>query len=316
MYEEHVDLPIRNVVEKESPKKFKPHPWMVVSIVLGVAVVLLFFLNGGITGMTVVSKDKAGQLMVDFLNEKVGGGVELIDVAKEGNLYEITVNYQGQDIPVFMTKDGRYFISGVEAMTDDAVIPEPDTQQNIPKTNKPIVELFVMTHCPYGTQAEKGFIPAMKTLGDNADMTIRFVHYFLHAPEETETPIQVCIREEQSDKFLPYLEAFLESGDSDAALVAAGVDKAKMQQCIDNGNADEYYAEDSELSQTYGVRGSPTLIINGVQSSAGRDAQSYLDGICEAFLDAPSECDTAKLSSTSPSPGFGYQEGEATTAQC
>ena len=99
-------------------------------------------------------------------------------------------------------------------------------------------------------------------------------------------------------------------------MAAAGVDKAKMQECIDSGRAEEYYQEDSELSQDYGVRGSPTIIINGVESGAGRSAQTYLDGICESFLEAPGVCDTAELSSTSPSPGFGYQEGEATTAQC
>jgi protein-disulfide isomerase len=290
----------------------KKNVFVIVSIVLAIGLILSLIPFGNLT------KAQAGNEMVEFLNTKTGGGVTLLAVESQGSLYEVTVNYQDQEIPVFMTKDGDYFIQGAEriTMTGQAVAPQTNTQPvDIPKSDKPVVELFIMTHCPYGTQAEKGFIPIMKTLGDSVDAQIRFVHYFLHDPEESETPRQICIREEQPTRFLPYLECFLEEGNSDKCISQTSVDKAKMQQCIDNGNADKYYAEDSRLSQAYGVRGSPTLIINGVESSAGRSAASYLSGVCNVFNSAPGSCDK-ELSSTNPSPGFGYQEGEATTAQC
>lgn len=315
MNEEKDEVQIKSSVK---PKLPNVHPWMVVSIILGLVVIGLYFTGGGITGMTVLSEKEAGELMVDFLNEKTGGGVELTNVENLGSMYKVNVLYRRQPIPVYMTKNGEYFIQGIEELSlTGAVVDGLDGpgEPSVIKTAEPIVELFIMTHCPYGTQAEKGIIPVLRLLDGKIEGTIRFVHYYMHEPEETETPRQVCIREEQPDKFLDYLACFLEDGDSDRCLTEASVDKAKMQTCIDNGNADEYYAEDSELSQGYGVRGSPSLVINGQQSSAGRDAQSYLDGICESFLDAPSECDE-ELSSTSPSPGFGYLEGEATTAQC
>ncbi|MBI3259230.1 MAG: hypothetical protein HYZ54_07145 [Ignavibacteriae bacterium] len=62
---------------------------------------------------------------------------------------------------------------------------------------------------------------------------------------------------------------------------------------------------DAALNQKYNVAGSPTLIINGVESSAGRDSASYLKAICDAFKNAPTECGT-QLSSTTSGPGFGY----------
>ena len=298
--------------------KCKENFWMPIAIVMTLAVVFLI-VNGGVPGITgnVISESSAGEQMVTFLNEKTGGGVSLVSVEKQESFYKITVSYQRQNIPVYMSLDGNYFIQGIEEIESSAS-PVSDAQpsdSNIPKSDKPVAELFIMTHCPYGTQAEKGFIPAMKTLGDSADMTIRFVHYFLHAPEELETPRQVCIREEQPDNFLPYLECFLEEGDSPSCLIETNVDLDLMQTCLDNGNADKYYAEDSVLSENYGVRGSPTLIINGQQSTAGRSAASYLAGVCDAFNNAPDACND-ELSSASPSPGFGYQEGEATTAQC
>ena len=73
---------------------------------------------------------------------------------------------------------------------------------------------------------------------------------------------------------------------------------------------------DAALNTKYGVGGSPTLIINGVQSNAGRDSASYLKAICAAFNTAPTECSTT-LSSTQPGAGFGYDSvGSAQAAGC
>tara|TARA_Y100000310_G_scaffold175684_1_gene175735 strand:- start:750 stop:1277 length:528 start_codon:yes stop_codon:yes gene_type:complete len=175
-----------------------------------------------------------------------------------------------------------------------------------------------MTHCPYGTQAEKGILPVFGLLGDKIDASVKFVHYMLHDPEEAETPIQVCIREEQPDKYIKYLKEFLKEGDSDAAIAAVNIDKSKLETCTgENGKADEYYAADSALSEGYGVRGSPTLVINGVIVQSARSPAAYLSTICSAFNTAPEEC-SEQLNSDSSSPGFGYtgSAGGSTNAQC
>jgi hypothetical protein len=127
----------------------------------------------------------------------------------------------------------------------------------------------------------------------------------LHDPEEDETPIQVCLREEQGDKYNAYLKEFLVDGDSERARQAVGINEAELSDCIAN-NADDYYATDSELSEGYGVRGSPTLVVNGVIADSGRSADAYLNTICGAFNDAPDECADLDLDDASPSPGFGY----------
>jgi len=300
-------------------KKADGNPWKIASIIFGVAVLVLLYLNfnGGITG-NVISESDAGERLVTYLNARTGGGVSFISAEDVGDLYEVTVSYQGDEIPVYITKDGGYFVQG--AVPIMGAIAEPtqaqeQPPQNIPKSNNPLVELFIMTHCPYGTQSEKGIIPVLELLGDKIEGEIRFVHYFMHEPEETETPRQVCIREEQSDKWLDYLKCFLEDGDGGRCLVKAKIDKTKLNSCIEN-NADGYYAEDSELSQGYGVRGSPSLIINGQQANSGRDSANYLATICSAFTEQPEECNE-QLSSQSPSPGFGIStSGGSDTGQC
>lgn len=304
--------------EKKVQKAFKKNPWKIISCVLIIAVLILagFMIKGKTTTGSAVK-------LVEVLNEQVKGGVTLVNVSDLGNVYQVNVLYQGKDIPVYMTKDGKYMIAGLSEIDYSATpanVPSDNSQASVTgqvtKSDKPQADLFVMTYCPYGTQSEKGIIPAIEALGTKADVTIRFVHYFMHGDkEEQETYTQVCIREEQSTKFLSYLKCFLNSSDSSACIKSTGIDSAKLATCVFT-KAKDYYKVDSDLSNQYGVQGSPTLIINGAESSAGRSSVSYLSGICAAFNNAPSECSTS-LSSSSPSPGFGYgTSGAATSASC
>ncbi|MEK6885588.1 MAG: thioredoxin domain-containing protein [Nanoarchaeota archaeon] len=291
--------------------KNKSNIWMIVSIVLAIALIVSIVMPKGI------SSNNAGETLLTFLNTEVvpTGGVTLNSVTDKGNLYEVNVLYQGQDIPVFITKDGKYFIQGATEINPagGTTTPNPVTQTptEVPKSDKPVVELFVMSYCPYGTQAEKGFIPMVEALGNKIDAKIRFVHYVLHGDKETqENYRQICIREEQSDKFWKYVKCTLNSTSSSVpadvtkCMTNNGISVTKVDDCIKN-RAAALYQVDSDLSQQYGVQGSPTLIINGAESNAGRNAASYLTGVCNAFNTEPSEC-SKTLPTTNPSPGFGY----------
>ncbi|HLD54974.1 MAG TPA: hypothetical protein VJB35_01815, partial [Candidatus Nanoarchaeia archaeon] len=169
--------------------KFRENPWMLSTIVLSVLVIILlagnFKMTGGaiMTGSTISDLD-AGQKIIDFANSQTGGGVELVSSKLlENGLYEVTVSYNGNNIPLYLTADGTSLVQGVtplDSLEQQATTQKRSTSTEVPKSDKPLAELFVMTHCPYGTQAEKGFIPAMRTLSSVADVKIRFVHYFMH----------------------------------------------------------------------------------------------------------------------------------------
>ncbi len=309
--------------------KIKTNPWVVISAVLLIAIVVIVLKGESITG-NVVSGTDAGQNLLNFVKIRTGQDAKIDSVIKQDGFYRVLLDFNGQKTSLFITLDGKYLVESIlplavtpQAAGDSGAGQQRQTQQRqaaeVPKSDKPKVELFVMTHCPYGTQAEKGLIPAIKALGSKIDAKIRFVHYFMHDPEKTETPRQVCIREEQSAKYLDYLSCFLEDGESDRCISKAGIDKAKMEKCIDNKKSDEYYAQDSQLSNGYGVQGSPTLMINGQIVNSGRDSASMLNTICSAFNEAPAECSEIQLSSSQPSPGFGYATSGAdsgSVAQC
>ncbi len=325
---EHHDMKIDNNPDAINLSKVKKNPWMIVSVILAIAVIVLLvmmFMGTGISGKTVSSK-VAGDNVVKFAQGQ-GLAATILNTNDIGSFYEVNLSMNGQEFPVYVTKDGKKMATGLIPLTNSASNTPtnpttPSTPAEVTKSDKPKVELFVMTHCPYGTQAEKGIIPAYKALGAKADTKIRFVHYFMHGDkEEAETYNQVCIREEQSAKYLSYLECFLEDGDSARCVKKVGVDTAKLSACLanDKKKAKEYYEVDKKLSNDYGVQGSPTLIINGGEGSGGRDSASYLKSICSAFNTAPTAECAKQLSSAQPGPGFGTTAataGSADAAQC
>ncbi len=216
--------------------------------------------------------------------------------------------------------------------------PQPKAVSEENKNEKPYVELFVMSHCPFGTQIEKGIIPVVKALGSNIDFDLKFVDYIMHGKEEIDEQLaQYCIQENNPDSLIAYLECFLEDSDSPGCLTEVGINQANLADCIQN--TDQTYAitdsyEDKstwasgrypmfdvhkEENELYGVQGSPTLVVNGVQANAsGRDAQSLLTTICDYFENKPEECNLA-LSAEAPAPGFGYDSAGSSapsTAVC
>ncbi|MDD5086654.1 MAG: hypothetical protein PHV16_02785 [Candidatus Nanoarchaeia archaeon] len=210
---------------------------------------------------------------------------------------------------------------------------DPDCDNNwqcMPKMEKPVVDVFVMSHCPYGTQIEKGILPVLRLLGDKIDFNMRFVYYAMHGEVEVnEQTLQYCIQKEYNDKYLDYLECFLKEGKTEECVEEVGL-KGQLDDCIAQTDEEFKMTEklndkttwmgnyppfdiDKELNEKYGVRGSPTLVINGVVASASRDPASLLDAICTGFIEKPEEC-SEQLSSTAPSPGFGFEGTSASSA--
>jgi len=193
----------KNVSKKKTfTDKCRENPWIISTIVLAVVVLLYMIPMGGSS----ISADDAGKMLLDLYSSQGVEGLELASVVESNGVYMATFQYQGSEVPIYVTKDGK-LVGSLSAVpsSDDSVEPAEPAPVDVVKSDTPKIELFVMTHCPYGTQAEKGFIPFMESFKD-MDAKIRFVHYTMHGEkEDTETLRQVCIREEQSEKYLTYL---------------------------------------------------------------------------------------------------------------
>jgi len=305
----------------ESSKKRNVNFWMIATIVLVILLLGTLIYNS----LTTISAKKAGQLLTTFA-ESQGVTLDVTKVVSKDGFYEVTAEIQGQSGSFYITKDGKYFTSSILPITSSSASANTDSETavEVPKSEKPKVELFIMSYCPYGTQMEKAILPVLTTLGSKVDATIRFTHFTLHGEkEDTENFRQICIRQEQPTKFLAYLQCTLNSTDPNspadptACMNKLSINVAGVNSCIKSKAAD-YYKVDSDLSQSYGVQGSPTLVINGVQANVARSPAAILEAVCAAYNNAPSECST-QLPTAQASAGFGYSassSSDTAAAQC
>lgn len=278
-----------------------------------------------------ISMNEAKERTEIFITENLvqpGTEIKVKGVSEEKGLYKINLELMGQEINSYLSKDGKFFfpeamdIGKIEEQAQAMKDQEAEKNKEIPKNSKPVVEAFIMSYCPYGTQAQKGLLPVVDLLKDKIDFDFKFVDYAMHEKEEIdENLIQYCANEADQGKYYQYLKCFLSKEDSDTCLNEAQINRTALNQCITQTDAEyeitEKYEDKAnwggqfppfdvqkEDNEKYGVQGSPTLIINGVEASSARDPQSLLITICEAFEEQPAECQQ-ELPSETPAPGFG-----------
>ena len=316
--------------EKDIIEKIKNNPWMLATIVLGIIILVLvaFFMpKSALTG-NVISDKEAGDKLLSYINTIADSPVDLVSTSDVGNLYEVKVSYQGQTMPLYITKDGKYWTSVVQTF---ASAQQPAEQPAaVPKTDKPVAEAFVFSYCPYGLQFEKALLPVYKILKNKADIRIVFIGAMHGQYEETESLRQICIQKLYSkDKLFDYLEKFMgetKIGDCngneacsqpyvDAILAQLSIDKAKVTSCMST-DGKTLYQQDMARAQQLGISGSPGFVVNGVQVSVARSPSAVKDAVCSAFNTVPSEC-SQTVSAEQASPSFGYAaSSSASAASC
>lgn len=315
---------------KKINKKTVANFIMVAAIFFGGGFFLDQYLKGDLFKQN-LSPQQAEVKAKDFIEGNLvqkGTDVKVKGVSEENNLYRITVDIQGQEINSYITKDGENFfpqVMNIKEIEEQAQAQaEAQEQQNkpVPKSDKPKVESFIMSYCPYGIQVQKGLLPVIETLGDKIDFSFKYVDYAMHEKKEIDENLrQYCLSQQNEDAYYNYLDCFLKDGKSENCLTEAGVDATSLNSCIEETdqeykitekfeNKDNWESQfppfdiHKEENEKYGVQGSPTLVINEQQTTSGRDPQSLLDKICSAFNEKPEECQT-ELSSEEPTPGFG-----------
>ena len=167
------------------------------------------------------------------------------------------------------------------------------------------VMLFVMSFCPYGIQAENAMKPVVDLLGDKVGIVPHFIVNVqgtsvqsLHGPTEAQEDMrQACIwKYYDQTTYWDYVSSFnndcsLSNADTcwKTAASSASIDTAKIETCATNEGVTLMLAEQN-LTEKYGVSGSPTLIIDGQQSNADRTSEGYKAAVCAVITPRPAEC--------------------------
>jgi len=142
---EHVHNSSKNAILDNIRK----NPWIIVSAVLVLVLIVV-----AVFGSSGVSGQKAAQNLVSYINSLGQGDATLVNVTKSNGLYLVNVNFQDQVIPVYVSLDGKYLIPDVVPLVTVKDTSGSDTAAasktvDVPKSDKPKVELFVMAYCPY-----------------------------------------------------------------------------------------------------------------------------------------------------------------------
>ncbi len=278
-----------------------------------------------------------------LLNKKIGdkGKIKLYNYSISNEILTIKFNltYENRSsiIPIFVTLDGKYLIAEAIPLDLNKKIeppkpPEPPKQKPIPKTEKPKVEVFVMSYCPFGVQMERALLPVINLFKDKVDFEIKFVDYAMHGKKEIDENLrQYCIQKINKKEYWKYLECFIETGNSTLCLNNISINLSELNKCINETNKEyniSYYRDntstylngyfprflvDEKDNQKYGVQGSPTTFINGVEYVGPRTPEAIKEAICNAFINPPEEC-KVNLSNKWPSAGIG--EGVEARGSC
>jgi len=160
---------------------------------------------------------------------------------------------------------------------------------------KPQVELFVMSFCPFGVQAEEELLPFIAKYGETVDFNLRFIanrvdetaadkkkYTSLHGEVEViENLRQIAISQLYPDRFFDYLlcrAKHLESAWTRCA-EKVGLDIEGVHQEIESERTQRLFEVDIQRSTTLGIKSSPTLVVDGKVIS-GSIWRGKVSGIC------------------------------------
>lgn len=321
-----------NVKEENLTGSFRANPWVLATIVLSIVTIILLVGGlGGITGGAVgtASQSDVEAKVMSFVKSQVDGNITLVNTSMVSGLYEVVISLDGREIPLYVTADGKNLVQGVTPL--DALIQASSNKTTqtteVPKSDKPKVEAFIFSYCPYGLQFEKALSPVYTLLKNKADINIVYIGAMHGEYEKVESLRQLCILKNYGkDKLWQYLDKFDintqigSCGGQDACLTPLiepiftqlGIDKNKINSCMSTDATSLYNADGARASEL-GISGSPTFVINGVQVSVGRTPEAIKQAVCSAFNTAPSEC-SQTLSTASASAGFGSSTSSSSSS--
>jgi len=297
--------------EKKHSKKLKPiDTWKIISAVAVILLIASVFTSGFNFGL---SSQAAAEKAVGFINTNLmqpGTSATLENVQAENGLYKLTLSISGQEFESYITKDGNLLFP--QALSLEEPLPTAPTTptgaatfecDSVEKNTKPVVELFVMSQCPFGTISQNAMYPVYKLLKDNMDFKLYFIatetdngFSSLHGQPEVDEDIrQVCIINKYPDNYFSYIQCVNEDyqnvGDVwEGCAEEFDIDVTEITKCYQSDEGAELFSENIQKAEEYGVTGSPTMFINGERYVGQRTPQLFQEAVCCGFGEQPLGC--------------------------
>jgi hypothetical protein len=313
------------------------------NLIIGAILIAGLIIAGAIVSVNrsdvkTVPSDEVGQKIIDFVNSELLQGratASLTSITKEKGLYKINLSIGDQEIESYVTTDGNLFFPDAFNLEEFGLeAPEGSSQnssfcQDTRKSASPLVEAFVVSECPFGLQMQRILNRVVKNIPSLAgNIKVRYMGAIennkitaMHGDSEAQENLrQICLREEQPDKYWPYIDCHIQAGEVNGCLDVTGVDINGLNACMDSSSRGLNYAQgDFNLQDAYQVTGSPTLLLNGEEASeyefGGRTSQALKDLLCCGFENQPAFC-SQQLDVDSAATGFSesYASGDSNSS--
>jgi hypothetical protein len=180
---------------------------------------------------------------------------------------------------------------------------------------KKSVDLFVMSHCPYGTKALLGVKEFADAFGKDATVNVHYIGdsangqlSSMHGPDEvTDDLREVCAIQHygENQKFLDFLACRSKDLKADwKDCTGKGIDADVIQKCVD-GEGKGLLTASFDVASKLKIQSSPTFLVNNRETFNAQDAAGIAASYCKAN---PGLAACAKqLSATAPAqaPGGG-----------
>jgi len=269
----------------------------------------------GILGFGLSSQD-VGSRLVDYINNNqlAASPATLVSVSSESGVIKVKIKIGGQEFDSYASKDGKLLFPQAFSMApkDDGVTKNAGKNNNknsdtVQKADKPMLEAFVVSRCPYGLQMQRAMAEAVKSVPELASyIKARYIGSVspsggsitaMHGDAEAKENLrQICIREEQPTKYWGYVSCQMKKGGTEVSCEQpSGVDSGKLTACIaDPGRGVAYAKEDFDISSEFTITGSPTLLLNKGKTSesgfGGRSSDAIRAMVCAGANSQPEFC--------------------------
>ncbi len=297
----------------------------IIIIAVGFFLAGFFFASGNTGASATVLPDDCGKTVISYVNTNLvqaNSTATLVSVTEKNGMYQVAARYQARNVSFYTTKDcsllfaSSYNLKGNNLPTVISTSKPTTSPTPVPlpvKSAHPTTELFVMSFCPYGVQAENAMEPVVNLLGTKADIKIRYIATVngdtvesvksLHGLVEAKEDIrQLCIAKYYPQDLWPYVTAFnkncqstLKDSSSAAACGANAtrnlmIDNQKVEICASGSEGIALLKADEAITSSLKITGSPTLLMNGQKFVGQRTAEAYKQGVCARFETPPAEC--------------------------
>ncbi|MBI5509936.1 MAG: DsbA family protein [Deltaproteobacteria bacterium] len=168
-----------------------------------------------------------------------------------------------------------------------------------------LLELFVMSQCPYGTQVMDAVAPVVEKLGANLDLKVNYIGdkqgetlSSMHGDAEVKGDIvQLCAQQQAPWTFLKMVTCQNKNAREvatnwEGCAKDAGLDVLQLKSCYEGDAGKKLLEESFALAKTRGAEGSPTMFLNGQPYNGGRKTADFIKAICAGYGDGtkPEAC--------------------------